>query len=77
MSDLIPVDLDRCQAETVPRPIDRLMALGVPPNRRCERKPRWIAYHGGGSMSLCEEHARKCKLQVPDATFQRIKGRRG
>jgi hypothetical protein len=67
---LIPLDLERCQAEvTIYHPF--LMGGSVRQTKRCEKKPTWLAKEAKagkdgrrGSMTLCDECKAECEEQM-------------
>jgi len=67
----LPVDVDQCQVEIEPAPIEKLVGMGAT-NFRCPHKPTWILTSGMGAMSVCNDHKRIADEQLQDFTAQPI-----
>jgi hypothetical protein len=68
---VLPVDVDQCQVDVEPSPVEKLAGLGVT-THRCPKKPTWIITSHMGAMSVCNDHKKIADEQLRDFTAQPI-----
>lgn len=72
---LEPIDVSQCQSEVKK---GSFMSFGIPSHERCVNAPVYIAVDVRdnvfyGAMSLCEKCKQICGIQLPSASYQKIK----